>query len=92
MKRQRPAATWIVDYSAARAHAIRWLGDRYLLARPINRSHYRPRPPGPDLSLAAPTGEPAARGAIGINAAYVIPPDETNLELLKRAIAWRMYE
>jgi hypothetical protein len=27
----------IVDYSAARAHAIRWLGDRYLLARPINR-------------------------------------------------------
>jgi hypothetical protein len=25
-----------VDYSAARAQAIRWLGDRYLLAKPIN--------------------------------------------------------
>ena len=28
--------TWIVDYSAARARAIQWLGDRYLLAKPIN--------------------------------------------------------
>lgn len=28
---------WLVDYSAARARAIEWLGDRYLLARPINR-------------------------------------------------------
>ena len=28
-----------VDYSAARAQAIRWLGDRYLLARPINAKH-----------------------------------------------------
>ncbi|HUA27176.1 MAG TPA: hypothetical protein VMA54_23810 [Steroidobacteraceae bacterium] len=28
---------WVVDYSAARARAIEWLGDRYLLARPINR-------------------------------------------------------
>lgn len=27
---------WTVDYSEARAQAIRWLGDRYLLARPIN--------------------------------------------------------
>lgn len=33
VERQR---TWIVDYSAARARAIEWLGDRYLLARPIN--------------------------------------------------------
>jgi hypothetical protein len=32
-----PTPAWIVDYSVARAHAIRWLGDRYLLARPINR-------------------------------------------------------
>lgn len=31
------ARSWIVDYSAARAKAIEWLGDRYLLARPINR-------------------------------------------------------
>jgi len=30
--------TWVVDYSAARARAIEWLGDRYLLARPINVS------------------------------------------------------
>jgi hypothetical protein len=39
MKRNKsePTATWVVDYSAARAHAIRWLGDRYLLAKPINR-------------------------------------------------------
>lgn len=28
---------WVVDYSAARARAIEWLGDRYLLAKPINR-------------------------------------------------------
>jgi hypothetical protein len=26
----------VVDYSAARMRAIRWLGDRYLLAKPIN--------------------------------------------------------
>jgi len=30
--------SWIVDYSGARAKAIEWLGDRYLLAKPINRS------------------------------------------------------
>ena len=34
-ERGRP---WLVDYSAARARAIEWLGDRYLLARPINVS------------------------------------------------------
>jgi hypothetical protein len=28
---------WLVDYSAERARAIESLGDRYLLARPINR-------------------------------------------------------
>ena len=28
--------SWLVDYSAARARAIAWLGDRYLLAKPIN--------------------------------------------------------
>ena len=34
------ARTWVVDYSAARARAIDWLGDRYLLAKPINaREH-----------------------------------------------------
>ena len=30
------AQTWVVDYSAARARAIKWLGDRYLLAKPVN--------------------------------------------------------
>jgi hypothetical protein len=32
-----PTPAWVVDYSAARAQAIRWLGDRYLLAKPIGR-------------------------------------------------------
>lgn len=31
------ARSWVIDYSAARARAIEWLGDRYLLARPVNR-------------------------------------------------------
>ncbi len=31
------AREWVVDYSAARAKAIEWLGDRYLLARPVKR-------------------------------------------------------
>lgn len=32
------ARSWVVDYSAARAKAIAWLGDRYLLAKPVNRT------------------------------------------------------
>jgi len=32
------AQTWVVDYSAARARAIEWLGERYLLAKPVNAS------------------------------------------------------
>jgi hypothetical protein len=32
------ARGWVIDYSAAIAKAIEWLGDRYLLARPINQS------------------------------------------------------
>lgn len=40
------ARTWIVDYSAARAKAIEWLGDRYLLAKPINRLAARRRVEG----------------------------------------------
>jgi len=52
---QQKAATWVVDYSAARDRAIRWLGDRYLLATPVRRpaslraipQHRRPtRPAG----------------------------------------------
>jgi len=34
---EKKAVAWVVDYDAARAQAIRWLGDRYLLAKPINR-------------------------------------------------------
>ena len=30
----------VVDYGAARARAIEWLGERYLLAKPINRNAY----------------------------------------------------
>jgi hypothetical protein len=26
---------WVYDYSAAIANAVAWLGDRYLLAKPI---------------------------------------------------------
>lgn len=31
------AREWVIDYSAARAKAIEWLGDRYLLAKPVPR-------------------------------------------------------
>jgi len=42
-RRVRPARPDVlVDYSAARAKAIAWLGDRYLLAKPINRT-YQPQ-------------------------------------------------
>jgi len=39
------ARAWTVDYSEARAQAIRWLGDRYLLARPINARESASRRP-----------------------------------------------
>jgi hypothetical protein len=39
------ARSWLVDYSAARARAIEWLGDRYLLAKPVNASENRWRKP-----------------------------------------------
>lgn len=32
------ASSRVVDYSAARVKAIEWLGDRYLLVKPVNRS------------------------------------------------------
>ena len=31
------ATAWVVDYSAARAKALAWLGNRYLLAQPVQR-------------------------------------------------------
>jgi hypothetical protein len=45
------AGAWVVDYDAARAQAIRWLGDRYLLARPINRN-YGGRHPAEEAAFA----------------------------------------
>ncbi|HXR89736.1 MAG TPA: hypothetical protein VN750_05580 [Steroidobacteraceae bacterium] len=33
---ERVPAPMVVDYSEARERAIKWLGDRYLLAKPIN--------------------------------------------------------
>jgi hypothetical protein len=39
----RVQATWVVDYSAARAKAIKWLGDRYLLAKPVNATESQRR-------------------------------------------------
>jgi hypothetical protein len=48
------ARAWIVDYSEARARAIKWLGDRYLLAKPINASDTARRTtPSTDLSSQA---------------------------------------
>lgn len=35
---------WIVDYSQARERAIRWLGDRYLLAREVKRLPHVDKP------------------------------------------------
>ena len=46
------AAALIVDYSAARERAIKWLGDRYLLAKPINADR-RSKP-----SASLPAGAP----------------------------------
>ena len=41
------ARSWVVDYSAARARAIEWLGERYLLAKPINvKAHAWRKTPG----------------------------------------------
>jgi len=34
----------LTDYSAAVARAIAWLGDRYLLARPVTAVRYQPVP------------------------------------------------
>jgi len=43
----------VIDYSAARAQAIRWLGDRYLLAKPINATRYSPGKLVPAVTPAA---------------------------------------
>ena len=54
----------VVDYSAATAKAIQWLGDRYLLAKPINR---KTSPPAgvplstPGMLGLLPAGHPSRR-------------------------------
>lgn len=48
------AEAWVVDYSAARLRAIRWLGDRYLLAKPINAGAKARRRSVPAYLQAAP--------------------------------------
>jgi hypothetical protein len=35
-RNQRSQSLPVADYSAAFAEAVKWLGDRYLLAQPIN--------------------------------------------------------
>jgi hypothetical protein len=55
------AQAWVVDYSAARMRAIRWLGDRYLLARPINAGeNARGNTAAADLGRASSALGPAA--------------------------------
>jgi hypothetical protein len=53
------ARAWTVDYSAARARAIRWLGDRYLLAKPINAAALARRP-APESGQPSTAAGPAA--------------------------------
>jgi hypothetical protein len=54
------AQSWVVDYGAARARAIKWLGDRYLLAKPVNAGASGWRKPPRRLLNASPV---AARSA-----------------------------
>jgi hypothetical protein len=58
-RKEQPSA-WVVDYSAARALAISWLGDRYLLARPINARRDTGRKAPPPVLQAMPPDVPAA--------------------------------
>jgi hypothetical protein len=51
---------WVVDYSAARTQAIRWLGERYLLAKPINSRKDTARKPVPRSIAASPALESEA--------------------------------
>jgi hypothetical protein len=54
------AQSWVVDYSAARLRAIEWLGDRYLLAKPVNANDSSWRKPPRALSQGSPV-DPAER-------------------------------
>ena len=67
------AQAWVVDYSAARKQAIRWLGDRYLLARPINVRQDGPRKPSalPDHAIVAAPGAQGDGDRLGGNMSLV---------------------
>jgi hypothetical protein len=36
----------VANYGSALARALEWLGDRYLLAKPVNSAHRMPVDPG----------------------------------------------
>jgi hypothetical protein len=55
---EQKAATWVIDYSAARDRAIKWLGDRYLLAAPVRRTASSRTIP-PHTRRTTPAGRPA---------------------------------
>jgi hypothetical protein len=59
---QQKAATWVVDYSAARDRAIGWLGDRYLLATPVRRRASSRASP-PHSMRMTPEGRPWTQAA-----------------------------
>jgi hypothetical protein len=44
MKRRPPSTLPLHDYDLARESALSWLGQRYLLAEPINRRREEPSP------------------------------------------------
>lgn len=55
-------SAWVVDYSAARAKAIAWLGSRYLLATPVTRRE--PRAPAGSAAHASSLAYPSPLGQI----------------------------
>jgi hypothetical protein len=60
------ARSWVVDYSAARARAIEWLGERYLLAKPINVKAYawRKTPGVPTTALRLAPASASSEGEL----------------------------
>jgi len=43
-REDRPPSLPVANYSPAIARAVAWLGDRYLLAQPINAARRNPSP------------------------------------------------
>lgn len=62
--RRKSCQVAVVDYSAAVTKAIEWLGDRYLLAKPLNATLSRALLRSSASSLAkGPESQRAAAGA-----------------------------